>query len=41
MWTGEVINSLTKVPLHNFDAGVYLIEIKTKTKTFVHKIIKL
>jgi len=38
---GIIFNDKTSVPLHSLDAGVYLIEIKTKTKTFVHKIIKL
>lgn len=36
--TQKVTNSITTL---NLDAGVYLIKLETKTKTYVHKVIKL
>ena len=39
--TQRITNSITTLNFDDFDAGVYLIKLETKTKTYVHKVIKL
>jgi hypothetical protein len=39
--TQKITNIETIVSLSNLDSGAYMLSLTTKTKTYVHKIIKL